>query len=179
MKYDVRALLAGEHRMISIDDTLRYLDGEENNTYIFDDVTFLSLPHVHGMIAGSAGCVSVSLTVSVDYSTHCARCLNEIRDTFSATYERNVVARTQLGDSNEDALDELLIAEDGFISLDEELLEFLILSFPTRVLCAEECKGLCHKCGHNLNEGPCNCDTREIDPRLAPLKKWLDTHKDE
>ena len=41
------------------------------------------------------------------------------------------------------------------------------------VLCREDCKGLCPHCGKDLNEGPCGCEPRQIDPRLEALKKLL------
>ena len=75
MKFDVRALLAGEHQTISVCDTLTYPEQAEDGTYRFEDVTFLSAPHVTGNITGSAGCVSVELDISVRFATHCARCL--------------------------------------------------------------------------------------------------------
>ena len=60
----------------------------------------------------------------------------------------------------------------------EQLSEILLLDFPTRVLCSEDCKGLCHKCGKDLNEGDCGCDHREIDPRFAVLQQLLDQADD-
>ena len=41
-----------------------------------------------------------------------------------------------------------------------------------------DCKGLCPKCGKDLNEGKCNCQTKEIDPRLEVLKKFLQNNDD-
>ena len=56
----------------------------------------------------------------------------------------------------------------------EELLETVfILNMDTRFLCRDDCKGLCSRCGKNLNEGPCDCRT-ESDPRLAVLEQLLD-----
>jgi uncharacterized protein len=51
------------------------------------------------------------------------------------------------------------------------------MEFPSRFLCSDDCKGLCQRCGKNLNEGACNCGKDEIDPRLAPLKKILEEMK--
>jgi uncharacterized protein len=67
---------------------------------------------------------------------------------------------------------------DGFLDVDEELLEMLEMDFPTKILCREDCAGLCPKCGKNLNLGTCNCVTKEIDPRLAPLAKLLEKYRD-
>ena len=63
--------------------------------------------------------------------------------------------------------------------LDEELREALILSFPMRILCDEDCPGLCPKCGKPKREGECGCPTREIDPRLAILQTLLDQNENE
>jgi uncharacterized protein len=48
------------------------------------------------------------------------------------------------------------------------------MEFPLRFLCHDDCKGLCQRCGKNLNEGECDCSKKEIDPRMAPLQKLLD-----
>ncbi len=60
---------------------------------------------------------------------------------------------------------------DGY-NLDLEKLVFneLIIAFPMKVLCHESCKGICKHCGKNLNDGPCECQNDDIDPRLAVLK---------
>ena len=59
------------------------------------------------------------------------------------------------------------------MELDEPVGELLFLELPSRDLCSEDCRGFCPKCGKDLNEGNCDCDTKEIDPRLAVLKKFL------
>jgi len=50
----------------------------------------------------------------------------------------------------------------------------VILDLPSKHLCKDDCKGICFKCGKNLNEGECDCETREVDPRLAKLMELLD-----
>ncbi|GAC1446408.1 MAG: DUF177 domain-containing protein [Pyrinomonadaceae bacterium] len=67
-----------------------------------------------------------------------------------------------------------VIYENGVIDLDELAREQVLLELPTRILCREDCKGLCPACGANLNEGACNCPTKDVDSRwsaLAALKK--------
>jgi uncharacterized protein len=63
--------------------------------------------------------------------------------------------------------------------MDEQLYLQLEMEFPLRFLCKEDCKGLCQRCGKNLNEGECGCETKEFDPRLAPLKALLERMKNE
>ncbi|QSQ24915.1 DUF177 domain-containing protein [Pyxidicoccus parkwayensis] len=56
------------------------------------------------------------------------------------------------------------------IDLDPIVREQLLLALPMNVVCREDCKGLCPQCGINRNEATCSCETKPVDPRLAPLK---------
>ena len=60
------------------------------------------------------------------------------------------------------------------LDLDELTRADILLELPTKYLCSENCKGLCPVCGKNLNDGTCNCDLHQIDPRLEALKKLID-----
>ena len=73
----------------------------------------------------------------------------------------------------EDAAEDVYEVNGDSFELDEIIREQLILNMDMTVLCREDCKGLCPKCGRNLNEGDCGCDRTEIDPRLAKLKQLL------
>ena len=50
----------------------------------------------------------------------------------------------------------------------------IVLSMPHKILCREDCKGLCPNCGANLNEGPCQCPPPEPDDRWGPLRQLVD-----
>ena len=119
----------------------------------------------------------MQLEMSVDYNAECARCLSPVSGKFSLDLEKTVAPRNLLGDLDEDKLDDYAIIEDGFLDMDEQLRAQLEMEFPVRFLCHEDCKGLCQRCGKNLNEGKCDCPEKEIDPRLAPLQKILDKMK--
>jgi len=69
--------------------------------------------------------------------------------------------------------DEILLLEDGRLDLDEVVTEAFILAMEPKVLCSEDCKGLCPKCGADLNLGPCGCKP-EKDPRWAALSQLLE-----
>ena len=74
------------------------------------------------------------------------------------------------------AVEDLLLSsyEGDAGDLDELVREQIVLALPSRHLCREDCKGLCEKCGANLNAGACSCGQGEVDPRwaaLAELKK--------
>ena len=81
----------------------------------------------------------------------------------------------ELEGEEDDLRDDLYLVESDTVELDEILVPELILDMEMTVLCREDCKGLCPKCGRDLNLGLCGCVTREIDPRLAVLQKFLDS----
>ncbi len=62
-----------------------------------------------------------------------------------------------------------LSAEADSIDISEDVRDFAILAVPMKKLCSEECKGLCSKCGKNLNQGDCTCSKDETDARWLPL----------
>lgn len=62
-------------------------------------------------------------------------------------------------------------ADAQVITLDEDVRQFLQLAVPSKLLCQDDCRGLCPRCGKNWNTEPCTCDQQEIDPRWDALKK--------
>ena len=56
------------------------------------------------------------------------------------------------------------------IDLKDLVIDQIILSMPLKMLCNENCKGMCPKCGCNLNDKSCSCDRNIVDPRFAALK---------
>ena len=64
------------------------------------------------------------------------------------------------------------------IDTDALLRNEISLNWPVKILCREDCKGLCPVCGRNLNEGDCGCDTFVPDPRMAALKDIFERSKE-
>ncbi len=108
----------------------------------------------------------------------CSRCLGEFSQSlsipFEATYSEEVPALDVPREDTEieltaEAID-LLPFHGRQIDLVEAIQEHLLLALPVRPLCREDCKGLCPKCGADLNQGPCECTEKPIDPRFSILK---------
>jgi len=95
------------------------------------------------VVSKSYDAIEVALTLDTSLRLSCSRCLEEIEVGFDRYVELNYAA------------DKL----DPIIDLDADIREEIILSYPVKPLCKEECQGLCPKCGGNLNEGGCNCGT--------------------
>lgn len=97
-----------------------------------------------------------------DFELLCARCVEPVRTPLSGNFD--LIFRPQSADaeSGERAitLDETEIGyyEESGLSLEDVVREQVLLSLPSRTLCKEDCKGLCPRCGQNLNVETCNCN---------------------
>ena len=76
------------------------------------------------------------------------------------------------------ASDDYILTEGNSLDLDELVVSDILLELPTKLLCKEDCKGLCSSCGRNLNEGKCGCEEKTVDPRLEVLRQLLDKKDD-
>jgi uncharacterized protein len=79
-------------------------------------------------------------------------------------------------DTEEESEEENLIV--GY-NLDTEQLIYceILVNWPMKTLCTEACKGICKKCGTNLNHSSCTCDTVELDPRMAKIRDIFNNFK--
>lgn len=177
MILDLRPILRGETDHIDID---YYLSAAP-----IDDITFDSDAHVVGEVTDRVGYMRLKLRAEISYRGQCARCLDDVAGSFTLDFERTVCDENTLSEENERASEEdvyddgYAVIHDGKLDIDEELREELVLSFPQKLLCSEDCEGLCPMCGKPRKLGDCGCSQKEIDPRLAVLKTLLQNSKSE
>ena len=99
----------------------------------------------------------------------CDRCGEQITGEQSKTFEHRLV-QTLVDETNDDYIE----TPDFTLELDEVVISDIILNYPQKFLCKEDCKGVCQHCGKNLNEGDCGCNKKSIDPRLEILKQLME-----
>jgi len=140
----------------------------------FGDISFEQLSEFilpvksQGSVNNIAGMLELSAEINADVKCVCARCLREFQT------EVNIPVKATIVESAQDEDDPDLFFLDGdFVDLDEIIVTAFVLNIEQRFLCSEDCKGLCEKCGTDLNKGPCKCKA-EIDPRLAVLGQLLE-----
>ena len=109
-------------------------------------------------------------------SVECVRCLTTVDVPIEVPFEELFVLASNPLAENPDNKD-YIVDEGGIIDLTPIMREEGIVAVPIQVLCQQECKGLCPRCGQNLNEGTCDCEPDDIDPRMASLRALL--NKDE
>lgn len=114
---------------------------------------------------------SVELRAEVGYTLQmpCDRCAETVTRTYAKNFFHILVRELE---GEEDGGDIIPVPEEK-IDLGQLLLEDVLLDMPAQYLCRDDCKGLCPKCGKNLNEGPCGCYQPEVDPRLEVLRQLL------
>ncbi len=116
-----------------------------------------------------AGVVTLDLSADFTMSLACDRCLAAFERRFTPRFTHTLVR--ELSGEDEDAY---VIAPGGQLDLDELAATDLVLELPMKILCREDCKGLCDQCGCNLNETVCGCNHKVADPRLAALDRFFD-----
>lgn len=116
--------------------------------------TFAAPVAVSGEFYNRAGIVTLKYTVSCTLDVVCDRCLTELKRDYSYDFSHTVVPSLQ---SEGDIYDTYLVAQHDSIDMNETAIPDLLLMLPTKMLCREDCKGLCDICGCNLNERTCNC----------------------
>ena len=176
--------------MLNLTDVL--LDGQKIRTEVpieFDrlDFSFGSFPvtgktpaafsiekdeQEHLVIAGDA---------SIDVEIPCDRCLESVPVRLELRFRETVPAQAQAGseriqdesgsdeDTEESSFEPGYYLEGYHLDVDKLLFGEALLNWPSRVLCKEDCTGLCPVCGQNLNHGDCGCERKALDPRMAKV----------
>ncbi len=123
-----------------------------------------------GNVRNTAGVLVMTGSIRTTIHGTCDRCANDFdRD---IDFPIDVVLVTEL--ANEENEDEWVFPLEGdSADLDDIVRTVFVLNLDSKLLCSDDCKGLCHRCGKNLNDGPCNCQ-KELDPRFAALKQLLE-----
>ena len=123
---------------------------------------------VSGEVRNTAGILELTLNARSTLDAVCDRCGKAF------VQEKDVLFACMLAEElqNEEN-DEIVLLEDGMVDVGELARTAFILDMDTKTLCSEDCKGLCPRCGADLNLGPCSCK-KETDPRLAVLAKLLE-----
>jgi len=144
-----------------------------------EGVRLVSDAAVEGRASRKGEQVRLRGTIRTEVEILCDRCAAPERAPLAVEFDTSFIPQEVEAGKGENV--ELLPEDLGLsayegdaVDLDELVREQILLALPSRHLCREDCKGLCQKCGANLNEEHCSCEQGEVDPRwaaLADLKK--------
>ena len=161
MRLDLRELIVNPEARIPFRTEL------ETDRLSFPSVKdYLTPPRAEGVVFSEAGILRAEGTIMAEMLCVCERCGQE----FESVKETDIDAVIVQEESEE--YPEFFVLQGTELDLQELLSTCLILDMETKFLCREDCKGLCARCGRNLNLGPCGCG-KEIDPRFQVLGQLL------
>lgn len=121
-----------------------------------------------GRVTNHAGALVLEGTARSTLELTCDRCGRPLTREKTVPLD-SLVAQELENEEN----DEILLLDGTELDLDEVVTTAFVLAMDTKNLCSNDCKGLCPRCGANLNDGPCGCRP-ETDPRWAALSQLLD-----
>ncbi|MGN1411314.1 MAG: YceD family protein [Oscillospiraceae bacterium] len=148
MKLNIRQVfnIVGEKKTLDLKVPLQEL--EDVRGFTFDTPV-----SVKGEVYNRAGIVTLDFNVTCILDLLCDRCLTPFKREFSYDFKHTIVKSV----SNNQDDDDYILADGDFVDITEIAISDLLLQLPTKILCKDDCKGLCQNCGANLNDGDCGC----------------------
>lgn len=154
MKIYIEELIREENKQFKIDKIF--------NGFAFNDYQILSPIAVLGMISYADNILLIDLNVSYSYVASCGRCLAEVNSAKKLTINDKLFKEELFGIFGE------------YFDLEEFVKDSIISDMPAKILCRDDCRGLCPECGKNLNEASCDCSKEKYNPQFAELLSLLD-----
>ena len=117
-------------------------------------------------------CIHLQGKAQFTLNLECDRCLEEVPTDFTVEFDKEYNKSDETDEWNEENF-----IKGNDLDFDEYIYEELVMQMPMQVLCKEDCKGICPKCGANLNKGDCGCDSFVPDPRMAGIQDIFNQFK--
>ncbi len=142
-----------------------------SNEDIWGQKIFCSPVHISGVFKNRSGIVTLNYRATAVIEYNCDRCGKKTSKEEEYEFEHWLARELESGDENDD----YILVPTGTIDMDELVMTDVTLEVPFQLLCREDCKGLCPMCGSDLNVKTCDCNKKQVDPRLEKLKMLLDS----
>ncbi len=161
MKINIISVINSDGAKLSIEKEYSVGSFEfAGNNYSFEKPVKIT-----GVITNIGSALKIALKVEGEYTSFCDRCGCDIASTIIGEAEENITGENVEIDS------EMFEINGHTLDISGAVESLVYSSLPMRNLCKDDCKGLCPKCGTDLNKSECNCDTTRYDPRFAIFRK--------
>lgn len=164
MKIQISDIVSGKDRSKNIDYTFEIPVFEFEG----DKIKPVGSCEVIGVISSDSDILMLNAKVKANLEMTCARCL----DTFIYPIDIDIEERFTTNKNSND--DEAIVVMDDVLDITEIVEISIISTLPIQRVCKTDCKGLCSKCGCNLNHGSCSCKNEDVDIRFEVLKGLFD-----
>lgn len=109
----------------------------------------------------------------------CDRCLEPVAMELNLDFTKKVELNQSKDDNMfSDEFDESNYIDGYDLDVDKLVYNEVLIGWPTKILCSEDCKGICNVCGQNLNLGTCNCEDTSLDPRMSVIRDLFKNFKE-
>lgn len=123
--------------------------------------------------------IGISGNTKVTIYIPCDRCLQDVAVEFALDFHREIDFEN-LSEKPEEELEVNSFVKENMLDVDAFIGNEILVAWPSKTLCSASCKGICKKCGKNLNEGDCGCEQTELDPRMAAIRDiFYENYKEE
>ena len=174
MLINLSDVLSDQHK--TVEETVR-LEMEEirmkSGTYpiISKEPVHVRVEHIRGKE------LLVNAETRIVVAIPCDRCLDDVKREFVLDVEKHVDL-AQSDAELEEGFDESNYIDGYYLDVDKMLYNEILIGWPTKVLCREDCKGICNVCGQNLNKGTCDCEDTSLDPRMSVVRDLFKNFKE-
>ena len=134
-------------------------------------------PVILNMSNIGVGKALIKVDASFTVVLNCDRCLKNVKYPFHLVSEMRVISPDFLGEEL-DQDEEQCFMDGYYLNVDDLIYSEMILNWPIKILCCDDCKGICRVCGKDLNTGLCGCDTFVPNPGLAGIKEIFNANKE-
>lgn len=107
----------------------------------------------------------------------CDRCLEPVETELMLDFSKDVDLDVPDGEQPEE-LDETNYIDGYELDVEQLLCNEVLIGWPTKILCSDDCKGICNICGQNLNRGACSCEDTSLDPRMSVIRDIFESFKE-
>ena len=107
----------------------------------------------------------------------CDRCLEPVEKEIVLDFVKHIDLGVPDGEQA-DELDETYYIDGYTLDADKLICGEILIGWPTKILCSEDCKGICNVCGQNLNQGTCDCEDTGLDPRMSVIRDVFKNFKE-
>ena len=140
----------------------------DDTEFLGESFVFEKPLELKGDILNNTKSLDFNAKVEGEMLVHCARCNKQFA--VPVKFRIHEILASEDSDVQDD---ETVVFSNNQLDITDIVVNSFLMNVSGRYLCKEDCKGLCQKCGTDLNEGTCGCDSEEIDPRWADLQKIM------
>ncbi len=123
------------------------------------------------------GKLHITIETTVDICGACDRCLSPVSFKVPVSVDETIeISEGQV--VTDDDIGPYSFVDEEDINIDELIMNEILVNFPAKILCQDDCKGICPVCGKNRNTESCDCDDTVLDPRMAQFLDVFNSFKE-